>query len=262
MRSRAPAVLCAALAACLAVPAAGWAADKGQPYSAEVTQAQAADLKDQGFDLEEAIVNPSATGSREVQIIATEKQKAALESDGVDLSALAIDKPVAKSKALGNSPNQYFNVYRSYMEPGGIKDEMKAIADANPDVMKLEQIGTPTLGKPIMAIKMTENARTVPDGTRDAILFSAVNHAREWIAAEMGRRLPGWFAQHKNDPRIRALISNRKLWFFPIQTPDAYDYTFTCGVGWGKAAVPCDYRAQGLTNLYTNTNGTVVNRWW
>ena len=56
---------------------------------------------------------------------------------------------MAKSAALGDSPNPYFNVYRSYMEPGGIADEMTAIAAANPDVMKLEQIGTSTLGKPI-----------------------------------------------------------------------------------------------------------------
>ena len=117
------------------------------------------------------------------------------------------------------------------MEPGGIADEMRRIAAANPDVMKLEQIGTSTLGKPIHAIKMTEDARNVPDGTRHAILFSAVNHAREWIAAEMGRRLPGWFAEHKNDPKIRELIQTRELWFLPIQNPDGYDFTFTCGLG-------------------------------
>ena len=110
---------------------------------------------------------------------------------------------MAKSAALGDSPNPFFNVYRSYMEPGGIADEMKATAAANPDVMKLEQIGTSTLGKPIYAIKMTADARNVPDGTRHAILFSAINHAREWIAAEMGRRLPVWFAEHKNDPKIK-----------------------------------------------------------
>ena len=119
-----------------------------------------------------------------------------------------------------------------YSEPGGIADEMKALAAANPDVMKLEQIGTSTLGKPIYAIKMTADARNVPDGTRDAVLFSAVNHAREWIAAEMGRRLPGWFAEHKNDPKIKELIQTRELWFLPIQNPDGYDYTFTCGEGW------------------------------
>ena len=56
--------------------------------------------------------------------------------------------------------------------------------------MKLVKIGDSLLGKPIYAIKMTEDARNVPDGARDAVLFSAINHAREWIAAETGRRLP------------------------------------------------------------------------
>ena len=92
------------------------------------------------------------------------------------------------------------------MEPGGIADEMRATAAANPDVMKLEQIGTSTLGKPILVIKMTADARNTPDGTRPAILFSAINHAREWIAAEKGRRLPVWFAEHKNDPKIQEII--------------------------------------------------------
>ena len=161
---------------------------------------------------------------------------------GIEAQELAIDKPVAKSAALGDSPNPFFNVYRSYMEPGGIADEMKATAAANPDVMKLEQIGTSTLGKPIYAIKMTADARNVPDGTRHAILFSAINHAREWIAAEMGRRLPVWFAEHKNDPKIRELIRTRELWFLPIQNPDGYDFTFTCGLGANQ--VPCDYRVR------------------
>ena len=89
---------------------------------------------------------------------------------------------------------------------------MRRLAAANPDVMKLEQIGTSTLGKPILAIKMTADARNVPDGARPAILFSAVNHAREWVAAEMGRRLPVWFAEHKNDPKItRAHLRSRAV---------------------------------------------------
>ena len=142
------------------------------------------------------------------------------------------------------------------MELGGIADEMRALAAANPDVMKLEQIGTSTLGKPILAIKMTEDARNVPDGSRHAILFSAVNHAREWIAAEMGRRLPGWFAANKDEPQIRELIRTRELWFLPIMNPDGYDYTFTCGIGLGDGgtAVPCDYRRVANQNDVRQTN--------
>src|SRR4051812_27956180 len=248
MRSRAPAMLCAAIAACLMLPAAGWAADTGKPYSAEVTPAQAADLKARGFDLEEALVDPTDTGIREVQIIATDKQRAALEGDGMDLSALAIDKPVAKSKALGDSPNAYFNVYRSYSEKHGIADQMRQLAGDNPDVMKLEQIGTSGRGQPILVIKLTADARNVPDGSRDALLFSALNHAREWIAAEQGRRLPIWFAQHKNDPKIKELLQTRELWFLPIMNPDGYDFTFTCGTG--SELTGCDYRKQSPNNRF------------
>ena len=105
---------------------------------------------------------------------------------------------------------------------------------------------------------MTENARNVKDGTRDAILFSAVNHAREWIAAEMGRRLPGWFAEHKNDPKIRELIQTRELWFLPIQNPDGYDYTFTCGVGIGTAARP----SRATTARRPAPDRRSINRFW
>ena len=53
---------------------------------------------------------------------------------------------------------------------------------------------------------------------------------------------PVWFAEHKNDPKIQELIQTRELWFLPIQNPDGYDFTFTCGLG--TAQVPCDYRVR------------------
>jgi hypothetical protein len=242
MRSRAPVALLASLAACALVPAAA-SADAGlAPYKAQVTAAGAATLNAEGIDVAEGGFDASKSGAQSVEFAATGKQVAELGKLGIDAAPLPIDKPAAKSAALGDSPNPFFNVYRSYMEPGGIKDEMIALANANPDVMKLEQIGTTTLGKPIYVIKMTADARNVPDGTRDAILFSAVNHAREWIAAEMGRRLPGWFAAHKNDPKVKELIQTREIWFLPIQNADGYDFTFTCGLG--DANEMCDYRVR------------------
>src|SRR3954467_14097569 len=263
MRSRAPARLLALLVGLLLFPASALAAnpDSMLPYATTVDGDGAATLADAGVDMAESGYVPGK-GTQEVQVVLTGGQVAKLEGKGLDFTPLALDQPTKKSKALGSSPNQFFNVYRSYMEPGGIKDQMIALADANPDVMKLEQIGTSLLNKPIYVIKMTENARSVPDGTRPALLFSAVNHAREWIAAEMGRRLPIWFAEHKDDAEIRDLIKTRELWFLPIQNPDGYDYTFTCGVGISadptkNKAVPCDYRTLG-----NNPSSQVTNRFW
>src|SRR4051812_5939386 len=254
MRSRAPARLLALLVGLLLFPASALAAnpDSMLPYATTVDGDGAATLADAGIDMAESGYVPGK-GTQEVQVVLTGGQVDKLEAKGLDFTPLALDQPTKKSKSLGSSPNQFFNVYRSYMEPGGIKDEMIALANANPDVMKLEQIGTSTLGKPIYVIKMTENARSVPDGTRPALLFSALNHAREWIAAEMGRRLPIWFAEHKNDAEIREMIKTRELWFLPIMNVDGYDYTFTCGIG--TANKPCDYRT-------TNGSSQVTNRFW
>src|SRR5215475_7514332 len=240
MRCRAPAPAIASLLACALTPAAASAAssDYLRPYEATVDSSQAATLEAKGFDLQEGGYDPSKTYDQQVGIVAYGKQASDLEAQGIDVASVPLDKPVAKNKALGDSPNPYFNIYRSYSEKGGIADEMRATAAANPDVMKLENIGTSTLGKPILVIKMTANARNVPDGSRPAVLFSAENHAREWLAAEQGRRLPIWFAEHKNDPEIRELIRTREIWFMPIMNVDGYDFTFTCGLG--TAQHSCD----------------------
>ena len=129
----------------------------------------------------------------------------------------------------------FYDVYRTYSEPGGIKDEMLSLAFANPELVKPVVIGKSGQGQDIVALKITKNARNVKDGERPAMLFSAVNHAREWIAAEMGRRMPSWWIEHADDPQVSDLLGRSELWFLPIQNPDGYDYTFTCGTGFRTA---------------------------
>ena len=56
-------------------------------------------------------------------------------------------------------------------------------------VTKLVKIGTTLQGREILALKVTQGARGQQDGSRPAVLFSATQHAREWIATEIDRRL-------------------------------------------------------------------------
>jgi hypothetical protein len=245
MRSRAPALLAASILTLALAPAAASAAKvEGAniaPYKIVVDSAdEAAILADIGYDMHESGYDNGDASSQELGVFLSPREAATLEAKGVATEAVPIEAPRAKNLAKGDSPNPFFNVWRSFSEPGGIADEMRELAAANPDVMKLETLGVTDLGRPILAIKMTENARNVPDGTRPALLFSAINHAREWLAAEQGRRLPIWFAENKNEPKIREILRKTELWFLPIQNPDGYDFTFTCGLG--DAQVMCDYR--------------------
>ena len=228
MRTRAFAV---AVAVSLMAASPALAADeKLQPYEATVTSAQAGILADSGIELDHAGFKSNAFGEQKLEIAVTASQAAALEAKGISLTAEELDKPGVVATG-GDSPNPYYDVFRSYSEAGGIADELRAEAAANKDVAKLVQIGTSLLGKPILALKITNNARNVPDGTRPSVLFGAVNHAREWITAEVARREAKWFLAHKNDPRIAELLQTTEVWVLPVFNPDGYDYTFTCGTG-------------------------------
>src|SRR5690349_357299 len=114
MRSRAPVALLASLFALAAVPAAASAGNGAglAPYSAKVDAAEAASLADGGYDMEESGYDSTTGGEQDIQLVLTPSQKASLESDGIEVTPLAVDKPSRKSAALGDSPNPYFNVYR------------------------------------------------------------------------------------------------------------------------------------------------------
>src|SRR3954471_19601688 len=172
------------------------------------------------------------------------------KANGIDLEA----ETLPKTKRLatgGDSPNPYYDVFRSYSEKDGIADELRAEAAANRDVAKLVTIGTSLLGKPILAIKITDDARNVADGSRPAVLFGAVNHAREWIAAEVARREAKWFLEHKHDPKIRDILKTTEIWVLPVFNPDGYDYTFTCGTGASVAL--CGPGAASSNRLWRKT---------
>ena len=104
------------------------------PYVAKVDAAGVSTLEERGFDVAEGGFDGSKSGPQAIEFAATEKQVVALEKVGIEAEPLAIDAPVAKTAALGDSPNPYSDVFRSYSEPGGIKDEMRPPRAANPDV--------------------------------------------------------------------------------------------------------------------------------
>ena len=129
-----------------------------------------------------------------------------------------------------------FTVWKSYDEPGGYRDQMHALAGEYPGVTKLVRIGTTLKGREILALKVTQGARGQRDGRRPAVLFSATQHAREWIATEIDRRLmyhyiEGWA---DDDPQITKLLESTELWFVPVMNPDGYQYSFDFERLWRK----------------------------
>ena len=68
------------------------------------------------------------------------------------------------------------------------------------------------------------------------MLYSSTQHAREWIANEVNRRLMNYYIDRwrANDPEIKRLLKDTELWFILVANPDGYQYTFDVERLWRK----------------------------
>ena len=83
-----------------------------------------------------------------------------------------------------------FTVWRSYDEPGGYpRPDARSSRAHTRGSPSSSRSARRCQGREILALKVTQGARGQRDGSRPAVLFSATQHAREWIATETDRRL-------------------------------------------------------------------------
>jgi hypothetical protein len=259
------ALIALALLACV-LPAQSIAAGTGlDAYDVKTTPKILKTLGQRGFDVTEA------RHGNHIEIIATRGQARALARDGIK-ATLKRDRQGRSARqrfdALAHPDGSYDN-YRPYWNDTyvGHEDpeddtsplrktlyqELIALATAHPDIVKPETIGHTVNGVPILALKVTNNARTTPDGQRPAVLYSANQHAREWITAESNRRLVHLFVDNYTTPgdtslaknhnnanisgeaagltkgALTKIVNENELWFVVVANPDGYDFTFTDG---------------------------------
>jgi hypothetical protein len=202
-------------------------------YTVTVPSEQVADLARQGLDVSD---QKQVSGGTELQLVLDQAGAERLRGQGRKVGLTRVKggqtvRQFAAEQAAGG-----FNVWRSYDEPGGFRDQMYAAARSNPQIAKLVKIGTTHQGREILALKLTQGARGQADGSRPAVLFSATQHAREWIAPEIDRRLLFHYidAWRANDREVRKLLQTTELWFVPVMNPDGYQYSFEHERLWRK----------------------------
>ena len=203
-------------------------------YRATVGTEKAGELVKQGVDV--SAQRDRANGKVQLDLVLTGNQRDALAADGVDAKLIRVNggktvKQLAAAQAAGG-----YNVWRDYDSPNGFAAYLRQVARDNPQLVKLEKIGTTGQGRDILAIKLTQGARDVADGSRPAVLYSSTQHAREWIASETNRRVLAWYIGkwRQNDKEIKNLLKANELWFVLICNPDGYQYTFDHERLWRK----------------------------
>jgi Zinc carboxypeptidase len=225
-----------AVVVALAATATASAGSSGQPldmYQATVDATTAAKLAREGYDLAHRV--ESVAGGVRLDLVLTGRERNRLEAQGIDLTPMRNARGLTVRQQAELQAAAGYQVYRSYDEPGGIRDELYALAQRNPSIVKLVVLGRSVQGREIIALKVTKNARTVADGSRPDALYMGTIHAREWIATEVTRRLVNHFvSRYGKDAEITNLVNTRELWFMPVANPDGYQFTFDSERLWRK----------------------------
>lgn len=199
----------------------------------DVNAEQLRTLARQGYDLHEA--HPTGDTTR-VDLVLTRDEADRLRGQGIDVRLARVKGGQTVRQFAAAQAAFGYTVWKSYDEPGGYHDQLTTIARNYPGVTKLVKLGTTYQGRDILALKMTQGARGQKDGSRPAVIFSATQHAREWIAPEMVRRLMYTYLGRweADDEPTKKLLQSTELWFVPVMNPDGYEYTFTDERLWRK----------------------------
>jgi Zinc carboxypeptidase len=227
------AALCVGLTAASAKPGAGRNPDRLDVYTAVVKAAELPAIVEQGIDVSS---QRRVASGIELDMVLDRAQADRLRDHGVDLNLARVKGGKTVRQFAAQQAVNGFNVWRSYDEPGGIRDQLYAAAANNPQLVKLEVLGHTAQGREIIAVKLTQGARGTPDGARPAVLYSATQHAREWISTEVNRRLMNHYINRwrANDRAVRKLLQTTELWFILVANPDGYQYTFDHERLWRK----------------------------
>jgi hypothetical protein len=151
----------------------------------------------------------------------------------------------------GLDPNKTMGGYHTFDEAMGV---LTMAAYLNPEVARLDTIGFSLQGRPICAIKVSDNPEI--DEDEPEIFINGMIHAREPMGMEINLHTMNDLIDNRTDPAVAEMINENEIWFLPIMNPDGYvlneDIAPNGGGMWRK-------------NLRDNGDGTFgvdLNRNW
>src|SRR6476661_278396 len=139
-----------------AAPGASDDSSELDAYTAVVPADQLAEISQQGVDISGG---RARTDSVELDMVLTQGQAKHLRGKGVDVKLTRVKGGKTVREFAADQAAGGYTVWRSYDEPGGIRDQLYAAAQNNPQLVKLEVLGRTGQGREIIAVKLTQGAR-------------------------------------------------------------------------------------------------------
>jgi len=173
---------------------------------------------------------------RTVDVCASPQEREQLRKAGYRWEVLIDDVGALIRQQEGEFHPQGDDIFSRYLTLQEVYSAMKSLADANPRLVQMVQVGRSIEGRPIYALRLTKDPRLARVyRNRPQVVFNACQHAREWITVSVALYLAyGLVAGYGTDTRITELLQRTEVYIVPVVNPDGYEYTWTTDRLWRK----------------------------
>lgn len=164
-----------------------------------------------------------------VYLVVSADDRAALSGLGVPFT----DETQRLARAAAEGLTASGGVNGAFHSPLEMETDLKRLEQDHPGLARLSEIGRSLEGRPILALKISDNASV--DEHEPAVLFAGCHHAREWISVEVPFLFGKYLLEnYHTDPAVRALVDGSEIWIVPIANPDGLQYTIDVYRYWRK----------------------------
>lgn len=142
--------------------------------------------------------------------------------------------------------------YDSFRTPAQVDNALNTLATTYPTLARIQTIGTSLQGRPIKALKISDNP-SVNEPTEGDVVFISLMHAREWITVEVLLYIADrMLSEYSTNSQLKADIDEAQIWIIPTANPDGHQYTHSTYRYWRK----------NRRNNGDGTFGVDLNRNW
>jgi carboxypeptidase T len=164
--------------------------------------------------------------SDHVVLQADEAQAARLQAMGYSVEQLQTTEAHLSGFATDRAMSGYHTVET-------LERDLRQLAEANPEIVELLQIGRSVEGRPLWALRVGERR-----GSATKVAFLGCHHAREWISVEVPFLLAEHLINNASTTPIEDWLQRGEVWVVPMVNPDGHEFTRTEDRLWRKNRRP------------------------
>jgi carboxypeptidase T len=179
-------------------------------------------LQDLGVDLDHV----QQKKGEFIQFAIPEDLTLVLLEDGIEFNIIHDDLESFYASRLYNISSRDFD-YGSmggYYTHDEVVEHLVELSEDYPNIVsELQYLGESYEGRPIYAVKLSDNPNT--DEDEPEVLYTGLHHAREPMSYMNLFYYMYWLVEnYGSDSEATALLNNREMWFIPMVNPDGLVY--------------------------------------